>query len=41
MDKAEPENKDVLGNERECGIQPDMGSAYNIGFVVDMQTIDG
>jgi hypothetical protein len=37
MDKTEPEDKIVLGNERECGIQPDMGSTYYIGVVVDMK----
>jgi hypothetical protein len=36
MDKAEPEDKDILGNRRERGIQPDMGGACYIGSVVDM-----
>jgi hypothetical protein len=36
MDKAEPEDKVILGNQREHGIQPDMGGAYYIGLVVDM-----
>jgi hypothetical protein len=26
-----------LGNQRKCGIQSDIGSAYYIGLVVDMQ----
>jgi hypothetical protein len=36
MDKTEPENKVVLGNEHECGVQPYMGSPYYIGFIVDI-----
>jgi hypothetical protein len=34
MDKTEAEDKVILGDQRGCGIQPDMGSAYNIGLVV-------
>jgi hypothetical protein len=37
MDKAEPEDKDILGNQRECGIQPNMGGAYYMGLVVYLQ----
>ena len=37
MDKTEPEDKVILGNEHERGIQPDMGSAHYIGIIVDMQ----
>jgi hypothetical protein len=39
MDKAEPEDKVILGNRRECGIQSDMGGAYYIGSIVDMQNL--
>jgi hypothetical protein len=35
MDKTKPENKVVLGNEHERGVQPDMGSPYHIGLIVD------
>jgi hypothetical protein len=37
MDKTEPEDKVVLGDEQKRGIQPDMGSAYYIGITVDKQ----
>jgi hypothetical protein len=37
MDKTESEDKVILGNQRKCGIQSDIGSAYYIGLVVDMQ----
>ena len=37
MDKAEPEDKVVLGNKHERGIHSDMGGAYYIGITVDMQ----
>jgi hypothetical protein len=39
MDKTESEDKVILGNRQKCGIQPDMGSAYYIGLVVDMQNL--
>jgi hypothetical protein len=37
MDKAEPEDKVILGNEHERGIQPDMGGVHYTGITVDMQ----
>jgi hypothetical protein len=37
MDKTEPEDKVILGDEQKRGIQPDMGSAHYIGVTVDMQ----
>jgi hypothetical protein len=36
MDKTEPENKIVLGNQYERCVQPDMGGVDYIGFIVNM-----
>jgi hypothetical protein len=39
MDKAEPEDKVVPGNEYERGIQPDMDGAHHAGIIVDTQNL--
>jgi hypothetical protein len=37
VDKTEPEDKGVLGDQRKRGIQSDMGGAYHSCFIMDMQ----
>jgi hypothetical protein len=36
MDETKLEDKKFLGNECECGIYADMGSAYTFTITVDM-----
>jgi hypothetical protein len=35
MDKAAFEDKELLGYEPKCGLQPDMGGANSGGIVMD------